>query len=330
MNAEEGALQGEAPQVLSEGYGGPQMAAVAGQLAFFPSGYAPMATYDASMKPTADQMVAMQESPYGGASEGYGYGQQPMYPMSQMMYGGQGGVQGGENMFYAPQMAAAAQPGMGTGTMFNANMMGMGMAPMGMNMSYGQQMNADESKLSEQFGGMSFEDVSGGKGAGGHGRGGGRGGQLGGFSGGFEGGKGKGRGRGFVHGQMGVGMEGRGHGGYGKGGYPNSFEDRGKRDEERDRERARNGVRGLRSGGYMNPMGPPMHTPEVMRLKETINPPEFEIAPKYARFFVIKSYSEDDVHKSIKCGPSRRACSDPKRFDAILFSLSARFPCLKD
>ena len=29
-------------------------------------------------------------------------------------------------------------------------------------------------------------------------------------------------------------------------------------------------------------------------------PVEFEIAPKFARFFVIKSYSEDDVHKSIK------------------------------
>jgi len=45
-----------------------------------------------------------------------------------------------------------------------------------------------------------------------------------------------------------------------------------------------------------------VHTPEVMRLKETINPPEFDINPKFARFFVIKSYSEDDVHKSIKYG----------------------------
>ena len=30
------------------------------------------------------------------------------------------------------------------------------------------------------------------------------------------------------------------------------------------------------------------------------NPKEFNLAPKAARFFVIKSYSEDDVHRSIK------------------------------
>jgi hypothetical protein len=44
----------------------------------------------------------------------------------------------------------------------------------------------------------------------------------------------------------------------------------------------------------------------VVELKEKLlnpkdyNPIEFNIAPKAARFFVIKSYSEDDVHRSIK------------------------------
>lgn len=30
------------------------------------------------------------------------------------------------------------------------------------------------------------------------------------------------------------------------------------------------------------------------------NPQKFELEPKYARYFVIKSYTEDDVHKSLK------------------------------
>lgn len=30
------------------------------------------------------------------------------------------------------------------------------------------------------------------------------------------------------------------------------------------------------------------------------NPKEFELSPRNARFFIIKSYSEDDIHRSIK------------------------------
>ena len=40
----------------------------------------------------------------------------------------------------------------------------------------------------------------------------------------------------------------------------------------------------------------------MLRLKETLNPASFECAPKAARFYIIKSFSEDDVHKSIKYG----------------------------
>lgn len=35
---------------------------------------------------------------------------------------------------------------------------------------------------------------------------------------------------------------------------------------------------------------------------QNINPVDFDINPPCARFFVIKSFSEDDVHKSVKYG----------------------------
>lgn len=92
-----------------------------------------------------------------------------------------------------------------------------------------------------------------------------------------------------------------------------------KRDEERDRERARNGVRGLRSGnmaGIPGIGGGNAVSAEVMRLKELVNPIEFETNPKFARFFIIKSYSEDDVHKSIKYGVWASTDTGNRRLDA--------------
>jgi len=46
---------------------------------------------------------------------------------------------------------------------------------------------------------------------------------------------------------------------------------------------------------------PPSH-PVLDELKSnnTYNPREFDLNPKNARFFVVKSYSEDDIHRSIK------------------------------
>lgn len=41
---------------------------------------------------------------------------------------------------------------------------------------------------------------------------------------------------------------------------------------------------------------------EKARLVAKYNPKEFNTSPKQARFFVIKSYSEDDIHRSIKYG----------------------------
>ncbi|KAH8025981.1 hypothetical protein HPB51_015286 [Rhipicephalus microplus] len=39
---------------------------------------------------------------------------------------------------------------------------------------------------------------------------------------------------------------------------------------------------------------------EKLRLENNYNPKDFDLEPKGARFFIIKSYSEDDIHRSIK------------------------------
>ena len=39
---------------------------------------------------------------------------------------------------------------------------------------------------------------------------------------------------------------------------------------------------------------------DELRIKNNYNPAEFDMSAKGARFFVIKSYSEDDIHRSIK------------------------------
>lgn len=36
------------------------------------------------------------------------------------------------------------------------------------------------------------------------------------------------------------------------------------------------------------------------KMKSEYNPATFDLNPENARFFVIKSYSEDDIHRSIK------------------------------
>ena len=72
------------------------------------------------------------------------------------------------------------------------------------------------------------------------------------------------------------------------------------------------GVKGpgpsLPFGGHANgntahgpPASPPSH-PVLDELKSVndYNPRDFDLNPKNARFFVLKSYSEDDIHRSIK------------------------------
>ena len=241
----------------------------------------------------------------------------PPYDMGGMMYGGQGGGPGGTDggMYYAGGM-----PGGDAGGGAGGDMSFMG--PMG---GYGG--SDDPTQLAEQFSGLNLPGgVDGGLNGGGHHGGGHQGGGRGGgghWNGNYGrgGGRGRGGGGGYGHHQIGGygpmdgGGYGKGGGGGGKGGYGKGggygrgdgmmgFEGPGRqRDDERDRERARNGVRGLRSGtfGFGGQMGEAMvrHSPEIMRLKETINPMQFDTNPKYARFYVIKSYSEDDVHKCV-------------------------------
>ncbi|XP_039295941.1 YTH domain-containing family protein 3 isoform X2 [Nilaparvata lugens] len=55
----------------------------------------------------------------------------------------------------------------------------------------------------------------------------------------------------------------------------------------------------------MQPPGPPLPLPshpilDELRVKNNYNPVDFDLSAKDARFFVIKSYSEDDIHRSIK------------------------------
>ena len=172
----------------------------------------------------------------------------------------------------------------------------------------------------------------------GGGKGGGKGGGGGGFGKGGGGKGGGGGGGGFGKGGGGGGpggpytpMDGHGwNGGWGgppgmdpSGGQGMTYDMRMQRDDERDRERARNGVRGLRSNplsgfGYSGFGAITMVNipPEIARLKDTINPMTFDIAPKYARFYVIKSYSEDDVHKSIKYGVWASTDTGNRRLDA--------------
>ncbi|KAJ4447907.1 hypothetical protein ANN_09916 [Periplaneta americana] len=58
---------------------------------------------------------------------------------------------------------------------------------------------------------------------------------------------------------------------------------------------------GPHPGNVMVPAPLPSHPVlDELRVKNNYNPPDFDLSAKGARFFVIKSYSEDDIHRSIK------------------------------
>ena len=245
-----------------------------------------------------------------------------MYPM---MYGAQPAAGPADAHMYYAQMAGAA----------GAHAMPMQGAPYGMQMqqpmqmmAYGAPMGADG--LADQMGGLSVQNggVSNGGGMYHHaqmaqqrqlnGRGRGRGGYMGGFPPGYS----EIPGSGVPRWGHGGGRSGGGYGGgYGGGGRGGGYGGGGSMGDD---ERARNGVRGLRTGAQhaVNAMGQPMMgpatmvSPEVARLKETINPAHFDCNPSYARFFIIKSYSEDDVHKSIKYGVWASTDTGNRRLDS--------------
>ena len=196
------------------------------------------------------------------------------------------------------------------------------------------------------YGGGGYGGGGYGGGSGGYGRGRGGYGRGGHFRGNGKGGKGYG---GYDGGDPGGGYGGGGYasyrgggGGYGKGGYGHDGGGGvgmafggggGMRDDERDRERARNGVRGLRSGtfgfgggSFGGGGGPVNHSPEIQRLKATINPSQLDGGARGGRYFVIKSYSEDDVHKAIKYGVWASTETGNRRLDAAYRESGASGP----
>jgi hypothetical protein len=56
------------------------------------------------------------------------------------------------------------------------------------------------------------------------------------------------------------------------------------------------------------------------------NPKEFDLSPKGARFFIIKSYSEDDIHRSIKYSIWCSTEYGNKRLDAAYRERDGRGP----
>ncbi|XP_002964858.2 YTH domain-containing family protein 2 isoform X1 [Selaginella moellendorffii] len=60
--------------------------------------------------------------------------------------------------------------------------------------------------------------------------------------------------------------------------------------------------------------------------KEQYNKPDFSTSYSNAKFFIIKSYSEDDVHKSIKYGVWASTPNGNKRLDAAYKEAAGEFP----
>jgi hypothetical protein len=238
------------------------------------------------------------------------------------MYPGQGVQPGMDPAMYYGQMPVGPQDGAGGYP-----------SQMGMCCSYGGGMVPGMTAMGEQFGAMGMEDGRGARG----GRGGGGRGGRGGY--GMQGG--------YVldpRGAMG-GAKGAHYGVYGGRGAPAhpmsqpmqvvagsmGYDDPRKRDEERDRDRARSGVRGLRTGFVASApgvigAGTSAMSAEVARIKESVNPAQFDCNLKFARFFIIKSYSEDDVHKSIKYGIWASTDTGNRRLDAAYRESAHRGP----
>ncbi|KAJ8289482.1 hypothetical protein GJAV_G00001790 [Gymnothorax javanicus] len=65
---------------------------------------------------------------------------------------------------------------------------------------------------------------------------------------------------------------------------------------------------------------------EKLRLVNNYNPKDFDWNPKQGRVFIIKSYSEDDIHRSIKYNVWCSTEHGNKRLDAAYRSLAAKGP----
>jgi hypothetical protein len=87
---------------------------------------------------------------------------------------------------------------------------------------------------------------------------------------------------------------------------------------------------GVNSGGSIPgvPGGPLAKHPvlETLRSVNEYNPKNFDLNPRNARFFVIKSFSEDDIHRSIKYEIWCSTDHGNKRLDAAYRSLNNKGP----
>ncbi len=82
-------------------------------------------------------------------------------------------------------------------------------------------------------------------------------------------------------------------------------------------------VMGGGGGGGKSPMHPILDT---LRSVNEYNPRNFDLNPKNARFFVIKSFSEDDIHRSIKYEIWCSTDHGNKRLDAAFKERSGKGP----
>ena len=80
------------------------------------------------------------------------------------------------------------------------------------------------------------------------------------------------------------------------------------------------------AGGIPGMPSEPHPVLEKLRLVNNYNPKDFDWNPKQGRVFIIKSYSEDDIHRSIKYNIWCSTEHGNKRLDAAYRSLGAKGP----
>ncbi|KAI0647417.1 YT521-B-like domain-containing protein [Trametes meyenii] len=88
---------------------------------------------------------------------------------------------------------------------------------------------------------------------------------------------------------------------------------------------AQNPAQGGQNGGADNFITSPIDVPTLIATKG-YNPVEFDTRPTFARFFVIKSYTEDDVHKSLKYEIWSSTDPGNKRLDKAFKETAGRGP----
>lgn len=79
------------------------------------------------------------------------------------------------------------------------------------------------------------------------------------------------------------------------------------------------------ANGAQNFIGTPVDVPTLIATKG-YNPVNFDIHPQFARYFVIKSYTEDDVHKSLKYEIWSSTDPGNKRLDKAFKETAGRGP----